>query len=189
MDEDVFRSVAAGQKAETPDPVEPFHDGNLKTAAGDDLNMRAGRRRLRGMNCGAQIERHDPEDLQSLGALQDFADDASAFARRLKAVAPQRRHMDQNVGHAIVWDNEAITLRHVEPLDLTRDLDEIESTVRGVAEIGMEFQRMIFAAQRNHPVQRPDGPDLEDQAHVDVPNASTAATAQGFQGMRQTSPV
>jgi hypothetical protein len=78
--------------------------------------VRAGGRlgRVRG---GGIVERKHAEGLVTASTLNDLANDARAFLRGLESVAPQAGHMQQNVRHAIVRNDEAITLGDIEPLD------------------------------------------------------------------------
>ncbi len=41
-----------------------------------------------------------------------------------EAVATQNRDMDQHVGFAVVWNNEAITFGDVEPFDAPGDFNQ-----------------------------------------------------------------
>ena len=52
------------------------------------------------------------------------ADDARTFVSGLEAVAPQARHMEQDIRHSVIGQDKAIALRDIEPLDDARDLDD-----------------------------------------------------------------
>ena len=86
-------------------------------------------------------------------ALHAFDKDACAFIGGLETVAPKHGHVQQYIGPAIVRNDEAITLRGVEPFDDAGDLDQIAGGVTQPRQrIGHRIARpasWIFA--RPHP--------------------------------------
>ena len=73
------------------------------------------------------VHREDAEGLETTGTVQRFADDARALVGGLVAVAAKAGHVQQNIGPAIVGNDEAKALADVEPLDGADDLDDIET--------------------------------------------------------------
>ena len=59
-----------------------------------------------------------------LGRCSTSHDDPRTFIGGLVAVAAQARHVQKNVGHAVVGNDESKTLGDIEPLDDTGQLDE-----------------------------------------------------------------
>ena len=74
------------------------------------------------------IHAEDAKRLQALGPRQHFAHDARAFIRRLVAVAAQAGHVQQHVGHAVVGNDEAVTLGDIKPFDNARHFDDARSS-------------------------------------------------------------
>jgi hypothetical protein len=68
------------------------------------------------MNRGRRIHRQYPQTLETLLPFNGFAGDSGSFERRLEAVALQAAQMQQDVGHAVIGDDEPITARDIEPL-------------------------------------------------------------------------
>ena len=87
-------------------------------------NMGPRRRHLRRMDRRRFIHAEDAERLQALGPRQHLADDARAFIGGLIAVAAQAGHVQQHVGHAVVGNDEAVTLGDIEPFDDAGDFDD-----------------------------------------------------------------
>ncbi len=92
---------------------------------------------------GRFIHREDAEGLQALGALQHLADDARAFISRLESVAPQAGHVQQDVRHPVVGNDETESLRYVEPFDEAGDFDEIRG--RFIRDPGIPVQPQTVA--------------------------------------------
>jgi hypothetical protein len=130
MDENIFRALAARQKAEALDPVEPFDHGRLPVAFRDHRDMRA-LGQLRWMNGRALIHAQDAEGLQSAIAFEHFADDARPLICGLIAVAAQHRYMEENVGHPVIRNDEAEPLRRIEPFDVARDDCNVDAGLFG----------------------------------------------------------
>src|SRR5665213_1065262 len=72
MHEDVGRALAAGEKAEAAQTVEPLNLRALEPAGRRDRDMGARRRHLRWVDRGRLVHRQNPEGLQALGALLHF---------------------------------------------------------------------------------------------------------------------
>ena len=72
------------------------------------------------------VHREDAERLQPARTVQRLDDDARAFIGGLIAIAPQARYVQQHIRPAIVGNDEAKTLGHVEPLDGADDFDDVE---------------------------------------------------------------
>ncbi len=77
------------------------------------------------------VEGNDPEGLQAAGPLHRLDDDPRALVGDLVAVAAQAGHVEKDVGQAVIRQDEAEALGHVEPLDPTADLDQIQRRLRG----------------------------------------------------------
>jgi len=125
MYEDVWSTVAAGEKPETSQTVEPFDLGTLKATGRCDGHMRPGRRHLRRMHRSTLVHRHNTEGLEAFRALQYLTDYPRAFIRSLKAVSSQAGNVQKNVRHPVVGNDESETLRDVKPLNDAGQLDEI----------------------------------------------------------------
>jgi len=72
------------------------------------------------------IHAENAEGLIAFRPVEHFADDARAFVRGLEPVTTQARHMEKDIGQAVVGDDEPIALRRVKPFDDARDLDQID---------------------------------------------------------------
>ena len=83
------------------------------------------------------IEGYHPEGLPSAWPLGGFHHDARALAGGRESVAAQARDVNQDVGRAVIGKDEAEALRHIEPFDAPRNLDEVEGALHlSVAEVG-----------------------------------------------------
>ena len=60
----------------------------------------------------------------ALRPLQHLGDHARAFVGGLETVAPQARHVQQDVGAAVVRHDESIAFGDIEPFDDTGQLDD-----------------------------------------------------------------
>ena len=74
--------------------------------------------------------------MQALRSRQHLTDDARTFIRRLVAVAAKAGHVQENVSHAVIRNDEAITLGNVEPFDNARNLYELSGCL--VAKIDVQ---------------------------------------------------
>jgi len=81
------------------------------------------------MDRGRVVHREDTKGLQALGTLQRLDDDPGALIGGLIAVAAQARDMHQHIRHAIIRNDEAESLRYIEPLDHAGDLDDASSRI------------------------------------------------------------
>ena len=131
MDENVRSALAAGEEAETAQPVEPLHLGPFEPAGRGHRHVRPGGRQLRGMNRRRVIHGEDAESLQALRPLQHLNDDARAFVSGLETVTTHARHVQQDVRQSVVGHDEAVALSNIEPLDDTRQLDDACSCLAG----------------------------------------------------------
>ena len=88
----------------------------------DELGVRA-----------ASLYKHLPDKaaLEAAITIEHLANHASAFVSCLIAVAPENGHMQKNIRHAVIWDNEAIALRGIKPLDLTCDDGDVDAGLFG----------------------------------------------------------
>jgi hypothetical protein len=77
------------------------------------------------------IEGQDPEGLKSARTLDGLDHDAGSLVRGLVSVPAEAGHMEQDVREAIVRHDEAEPLGHVEPLDVSADLNELERILLG----------------------------------------------------------
>src|SRR4029079_18530114 len=109
MLENVESMRAPGQKTKATQAVEPFYCGTLPVAFPHHHDIGT-LRQLRGMDRGRIVHGTDAERLQALRPAQHLAHHARALVGSLKAVAPQTRHMQENVWKIFVWDDEAIAL-------------------------------------------------------------------------------
>ena len=76
------------------------------------------------------IERYDAEGLETARALDSLDDDSRPLIGDLVAAASETGHMEENVGHAVIGQDEAEAFGHIEPLDPAAHLDEIERRIR-----------------------------------------------------------
>src|SRR5579883_736228 len=168
MDENVLGAFAARQEAEAAHPVEPFDDADLIAARRRDLDMGAGRLQLGRMDRSRFVHRNDPEDLQALGARHRLANDARAFMGCLKSIPAQRRHMQQDIGQAVIGNDEPITFGDIEPLDPTCDLDQLKICCPGLLCAGSKIDAPL-ALRRLKLVgaQRTSSPELVNYAQAD----------------------
>src|SRR5665213_312669 len=85
--ENVGRAVAAGEKSEAAQPVEPLDLGTLQPAGRRHRDMGTRRRHLRRMYRGRLVHRQNAEGLQALGALLHLAHYPRALVGGLEAIA------------------------------------------------------------------------------------------------------
>ena len=133
VDENVRRALAAGQKAETAQAVEPLYLRPLEPAGRRDGDMGARRRHLRRMHRRQFVHGEDAKRLQAARTLQHLDHDARTLIGDLEAVAPQARHVQEDVGHAVVGNDEAVSLGDIEPLDDAGELDDARGLVTDLA--------------------------------------------------------
>ena len=93
------------------------------------------------------------EHLQTLRSLVSFAHHARAFCGGLVAVAFQNGDVQENVGAAVVGNDEAVALRDVEPFDAAAHFDKIEWPLIFEARKGLVLLpfEAILADQRTSP--------------------------------------
>src|SRR5436190_22724586 len=140
MHENVRRTLATGQEAETAQPVEPLDLGPLQPTGRRDADMGPGWKHLRRMDRGGLIHRNDPERLIALGALHALDHQPRAFIGGLIAVAPKHRDVQQHIRRAIVRNDEAISLGSIEPFDDAGYFDKVGC---GIAEPRQCIHRRI----------------------------------------------
>jgi hypothetical protein len=75
------------------------------------------------------VEGHNAERLQAAWPLNRFDDDPRTFIGALKPVATKACDVKQNVRHPVVGNDEAESLRNIEPFDAPAHLNEIERLV------------------------------------------------------------
>ena len=138
MDEDIRRPLAAREEAEAAKPVEPFDLCPFETARGRHSNMGSRRRHLRRMDRRRFVHGDDAERLQTLWPRKHLADDARALIGGLKAVAAQAGHMQQHIRHAVVGNDEAVTLGDIEPLDDAGNFNDVRCRLVTEIDIGSE---------------------------------------------------
>ncbi len=126
MDKNIFGSIAARQKAETPRPIEPFDDRDFESADRRDLNMRTGGRQFTRMLSSRFIHGKNAENLEALGSHRGLANNTRTFARRLKTILAEDCDVKKHIRGAIIGDDEAIAFGHIEPFDVSGQLDKIE---------------------------------------------------------------
>jgi len=97
----------------------------FQPAGGGHADMGARWQHLSRVNGSGLIHRQDAERLIALLPLHAFAYQPGSLMSGLVPVAAKHCHMQQNVGPAIVGDNEAIAFRSIEPLDDAADLDKV----------------------------------------------------------------
>src|SRR5713101_8858126 len=89
------------------------------------------RQHLRRMDRRRFVHREDPKRLIALGALHAFDDQPRTFVRGLITVAPKHGDVQKHVWRSVVWNDEAVALRCIEPFDDTADFDKVS---RGLTE-------------------------------------------------------
>ena len=91
--------------------------------------MGARRRHLRRMHRGRLVHGENAERLQAARPLQHLDHDARAFIGDLKAVAAQAGHVQEDVGHPVVGNDEAVALGDIEPFDDAGELDDARGLI------------------------------------------------------------
>jgi hypothetical protein len=109
MHEDVERLRAAGQKTESAQTVEPFHNRPLPVALRLDNDV-GPLRQLRGVHRHRIVHLANAEGLQAFRPAQHLAHHARTLVGCLEAIAAQARHVQENVGKIFVRNYEAVTL-------------------------------------------------------------------------------
>src|SRR5262249_44116819 len=138
--------------------VEPFDLRALEPAGRRHSYVSARRRHLRGMNGRRLVHGNDAKGLQSLGTLQNLAENPSTLIGGLETVAAQTSHVQKYVWHSVVRDDESEALGDIEPLNDTAQFNEIgrrfidEFSDRSLAEIGPRHFR--FDPVRRHAAKR-----------------------------------
>jgi hypothetical protein len=117
----------------------------------------------------------DAEGLQTARALQHLDHHPRPFIGDLEAIAPQARHVQQNVGHPVIGNNEAIALGDVEPFDDAGELDDARGLVADLAaRAAVDFQTAARPLGSNS-VRRHDAP---------TPPLSPGASCARFESWR-----
>src|SRR5215471_17476996 len=145
MHENVGRTLAAGQKAEPAQAIEPFDLRPLQPAGRRHGHVGARRD-------GFQVA------YEAARALQHFDYDARALIGDLEAVAPQASHVQENVRHPVVGNDETVALGDIEPLD---DAGEFDDARGFVADLGTDTAAARQSAARpfrSNSVRRHDAP-------------------------------
>jgi hypothetical protein len=158
VDENVGRALAAGQEAKAAQPVEPFDLRPLERAGRRYRHVRARRRHLRRMHRRRIIHRENTECLQATRTLQHLDNDARPLVGNLETVAPQAGHVQKNVGHPVVGDNETVTLGDIEPLDGAGELDDARSFGADVSAGAAAGRQTAARPFRSNSVRRHDAP-------------------------------
>src|SRR5262249_17231560 len=81
-----------------------------------------------------------------------------ALISNLKAVAPQARHVQKNVGHPVVGNDEAIAFGDIEPLDGAAELDDARRFAADLAASAAFARETAGRPVRSHLVLRHDAP-------------------------------
>src|SRR5580698_1085032 len=144
MDEDIGSPVASCHKPETAKPIEPIDLCPFETACRGHSNMGSRRRHLRRVDRSRLIHGDDTESLQALWPRQHFANNARAFVSSLIAIAAKAGHMQQHVGQATVWNDEAITFGNIKPFDDSSHLDDRPRRLITEIDIGSESRADCF---------------------------------------------
>src|SRR5262245_8556432 len=131
--ENVGRALATGEETETAQPVEPLHLRPLERAGRRHGDVGARRRHLRRMHRRRFVHGENAERLQATRALQHLDHDACTLVGDLESVAAQTGHVQEDVGHPVVGNDEAVTLGHIEPLDGAGQFDDARGLVTDLA--------------------------------------------------------
>src|SRR5262249_33672520 len=131
--EDVGRTLAAGEEPEPAQSIEPLDLRPLEPAGRGDAHMGARRGHLRPTHRPRFLHGQDAERLQAARALQRLDHDPCALIGDLEAVAPQAGHVQEDVRHPVVGNDEAVTLGDVEPFDDAGELDDARRLVTDLA--------------------------------------------------------
>src|SRR3954470_10394631 len=110
VNKDVRRPLALRDEAVAAHAVEPFNRRADEQAGGRHGRTLPRGRHLRGMRGSTLVHGDDAEGLQALRAVLHLADDARALIRRLEAVTTQARDVQEHVRHAVVGNDETVTL-------------------------------------------------------------------------------
>src|SRR5262249_24382098 len=128
MDKDIRSAFATCQKSKSANPIEPFDPGPLPIAFCRDLHVRA-LRQLRWVDWGALVHAEHAKGLQAPGPFENLAVDPRTLIGGLIASSPETGDVQQDVGKPIVRHNEPISLRDVEPLDRSCDLEDFHTGI------------------------------------------------------------
>src|SRR5262245_20380125 len=158
MHENIWSSLSASKEAEPPQPVEPFHLRSFESAGGRHSHMSPRRRHLCWMHRCGFIHGQNTKRLQTARALQYLDYDARAFVCDLEAVAPQARHVQENVWHAVVGNDESISFGYIEPLDDAGELNDARRLVTNVVPRGAANPQTAARPLRFNSVRRHDAP-------------------------------
>src|SRR5262245_44213907 len=158
MHENVGSTLAAGEKSEAAQPIEPFDLGSFETASGRYRHMGARRRHLRRMHRSRFVHGQDAEGLQAARALEHFRHHARTLVSSLETVAAQAAHVQKNIGHAVVGNDEAKALGDVEPLDRAAELDDARGLVADFSAGSTVRFQPAARSLRSHFVRSHDAP-------------------------------
>ena len=158
VDENIGRALAAREEAETAQPIEPLHLRPLEPAGRRHGNVGARRRHLRRMHRRRFVHGDDAEGLQAARALQHLDHHARAFIGDLEAVAAQARHVQENVGHPVIGNDETVALGDVEPFDDAGELDDARRLVADLAARAAVDSQTAARPLRSNSVRRHDAP-------------------------------
>ena len=121
-------------------------------------HMGARRGHLRGMHRRRILHGENAERLQAARALQHLDHDARALIGDLEAVAPEAGHVQENIGHPVVGDDEAVALGDVKPFDDAGELDDARRLVTNTRHRGAVDPQTAARSLRFHSVRRHDAP-------------------------------
>ena len=103
--------------------------GALESAGRRHRDVGARRRHLRGMHRSRLVHGEDAERLQAARPLQHLDHHARALIGDLMPIATQTGHVQEDVGHPIVGNDESVTLGDVEPFDDAGELDDARGLI------------------------------------------------------------
>src|SRR5262249_57289215 len=84
--------------------------------------------------------------------------DARGLIGDLEAVAPQAGHVQENVGHPVVGNNEPVALGDVEPFDDAGEFDDARGLVADLATGAAAGRQTAARPLRSNSVRRHDAP-------------------------------
>src|SRR5262245_31056633 len=156
--ENVGRALAAGEKTETAQPFEALHLRTLEGAGRSHGDVGTRRGYLRRMHRRRVVHGENAERLQAARALQHLDHDACTLVCDLESVAPQTGHVQEDVGHPVVGNDEAVTLGDVEPLDDAGELDDARGLVTDLATGAAGDTQTAAGPRRSNSVRGHDAP-------------------------------
>ena len=84
------------------------------------------------MHRGRFVHGQNTERLQATRPLQHLDHDARALIGDLMTVTTQTRRVQENIGHSVVGNDEAVALGDVEPFDDASKLDDPRRLIVGL---------------------------------------------------------